>query len=142
MCLCRYVPWNFHEPQPGQYQFSEDHDVEYFIQLAHELGLLVILRPGPYICAEWDMVSVARLGSACLVCVTGVGWQAGTWGKVHYSSLNKYLIADNPGPVTVASTGIHYLKRCLGREEQVRGSGAGPPLGGHSHKSISSFVKK
>uniref|UniRef100_A0A3Q2KUG6 Beta-galactosidase n=1 Tax=Equus caballus TaxID=9796 RepID=A0A3Q2KUG6_HORSE len=50
-----YVPWNFHEPQPGQYQFSEDHDVEYFIQLAHELGLLVILRPGPYICAEWDM---------------------------------------------------------------------------------------
>uniref|UniRef100_A0A8C9DUR2 Beta-galactosidase n=1 Tax=Prolemur simus TaxID=1328070 RepID=A0A8C9DUR2_PROSS len=50
-----YVPWNFHEPQPGKYQFTEDHDVEYFIQLAHELGLLVILRPGPYICAEWDM---------------------------------------------------------------------------------------
>ncbi|XP_054451338.1 beta-galactosidase [Pteronotus mesoamericanus] len=50
-----YVPWNFHEPQPGQYQFSEDHDVEYFLQLAHELGLLVVLRPGPYICAEWDM---------------------------------------------------------------------------------------
>ncbi|XP_045713335.1 beta-galactosidase [Phyllostomus hastatus] len=50
-----YVPWNFHEPQPGQYQFSEDHDVERFIQLAHELELLVILRPGPYICAEWEM---------------------------------------------------------------------------------------
>uniref|UniRef100_A0A8C8U360 Galactosidase, beta 1 n=1 Tax=Peromyscus maniculatus bairdii TaxID=230844 RepID=A0A8C8U360_PERMB len=50
-----YVPWNFHEPQPGQYEFSGDHDVEYFIHLAHELGLLVILRPGPYICAEWDM---------------------------------------------------------------------------------------
>uniref|UniRef100_A0A8C6QET9 Beta-galactosidase n=4 Tax=Nannospalax galili TaxID=1026970 RepID=A0A8C6QET9_NANGA len=50
-----YIPWNFHEPQPGQYQFSGDHDVEYFIQLAHKLGLLVILRPGPYICAEWDM---------------------------------------------------------------------------------------
>ncbi|XP_029794639.1 beta-galactosidase [Suricata suricatta] len=50
-----YIPWNFHEPQPGQYQFSGEHDVEYFIKLAHELGLLVILRPGPYICAEWDM---------------------------------------------------------------------------------------
>ncbi|XP_014403867.1 PREDICTED: beta-galactosidase [Myotis brandtii] len=50
-----YVPWNFHEPQPGQYQFSEEHDVEHFIQLAHDLGLLVILRPGPYICAEWEM---------------------------------------------------------------------------------------
>ncbi|OWK02484.1 GLB1, partial [Cervus elaphus hippelaphus] len=50
-----YVAWNFHELQPGQYNFSGDHDVEHFIQLAHELGLLVILRPGPYICAEWDM---------------------------------------------------------------------------------------
>ncbi|XP_039109658.1 beta-galactosidase [Hyaena hyaena] len=50
-----YIPWNFHEPQPEQYQFSGEHDVEYFIKLAHELGLLVILRPGPYICAEWDM---------------------------------------------------------------------------------------
>ncbi|KAM9187502.1 beta-galactosidase isoform 3-T3 [Dugong dugon] len=50
-----YVPWNFHEPLPGQYQFSDDHDVEHFIQLAHEMELLVILRPGPYICAEWDM---------------------------------------------------------------------------------------
>lgn len=60
MCLGRYVAWNFHEPQPGQYEFTGDHDVEHFIQLAHELGLLVILRPGPYICAEWDMVSAAR----------------------------------------------------------------------------------
>lgn len=64
------MPWNFHEPRPGQYEFSGDHDVEYFIHLAHELGLLVILRPGPYICAEWDMVSVLTWGSACL---EGVG---------------------------------------------------------------------
>nr|XP_012624631.1 beta-galactosidase [Microcebus murinus] len=50
-----YVPWNFHEPQPEKYQFAGDHDVEHFIQLAQDVGLLVILRPGPYICAEWDM---------------------------------------------------------------------------------------
>lgn len=50
-----YVPWNFHELQPGKYQFSGDQDMEYFIRLAQELDLLVILRPGPYICAEWDM---------------------------------------------------------------------------------------
>lgn len=77
MCVClgRYVPWNFHEPQPGHYQFSEDHDVERFIQLAHELELLVILRPGPYICAEWEMVSTARR-----VHGTGVGQQAGAAG--------------------------------------------------------------
>ncbi|MCI4394758.1 hypothetical protein PGIGA_G00172300 [Pangasianodon gigas] len=50
-----YVPWNFHEPVPGLYDFSGDRDLEYFLQLCRDLGLLVILRPGPYICAEWDM---------------------------------------------------------------------------------------
>ncbi|XP_076003847.1 beta-galactosidase [Genypterus blacodes] len=50
-----YIPWNFHEPSPGQYNFSGDRDVEHFLQLAQDIGLLVILRPGPYICAEWDM---------------------------------------------------------------------------------------
>ncbi|KFQ52449.1 Beta-galactosidase, partial [Nestor notabilis] len=51
-----YVPWNYHEPQPGVYDFSGDKDLQYFLQLANDTGLLVILRAGPYICAEWDMV--------------------------------------------------------------------------------------
>lgn len=50
-----YVPWNFHEPKPGIYDFSGDHDIETFLKLANDVGLLVILRAGPYICAEWDM---------------------------------------------------------------------------------------
>ncbi|XP_040209272.1 beta-galactosidase [Rana temporaria] len=50
-----YVPWNFHEPRPGVFDFSGDHDIETFLKLANEIGLLVILRAGPYICAEWDM---------------------------------------------------------------------------------------
>ncbi|NP_001015958.1 beta-galactosidase precursor [Xenopus tropicalis] len=50
-----YVPWNFHETKPGVYNFSGDHDIESFLKLANEIGLLVILRAGPYICAEWDM---------------------------------------------------------------------------------------
>ncbi|XP_068102079.1 beta-galactosidase-1-like protein isoform X2 [Hyperolius riggenbachi] len=50
-----YVPWNFHEPQPGMYNFDGDRDLEHFLNLTVEVGLLVILRPGPYICAEWDM---------------------------------------------------------------------------------------
>ncbi|XP_023282864.1 beta-galactosidase [Seriola lalandi dorsalis] len=50
-----YIPWNFHEESPGRYSFSGDRDVEHFLQLAKDIGLLVILRPGPYICAEWDM---------------------------------------------------------------------------------------
>ncbi|XP_077381689.1 beta-galactosidase isoform X1 [Festucalex cinctus] len=50
-----YIPWNFHEDSPGRYDFSGDRDLEHFLQLAQDIGLLVILRPGPYICAEWDM---------------------------------------------------------------------------------------
>ncbi|KAF7217963.1 beta-galactosidase [Nothobranchius furzeri] len=50
-----YIPWNYHEESPGQYNFSGDRDVEYFLKLAQDIGLLVILRPGPYICGEWDM---------------------------------------------------------------------------------------
>ncbi|XP_076858236.1 beta-galactosidase-1-like protein isoform X2 [Brachyhypopomus gauderio] len=50
-----YVPWNFHEPVQGIYKFEGDRDLEYFLDLANQTGLLVILRPGPYICAEWDM---------------------------------------------------------------------------------------
>src|SRR5690625_3894070 len=50
-----YIPWNFHEPKKGEFNFSGLADIEKFIALAQELGLYVILRPSPYICAEWEM---------------------------------------------------------------------------------------
>uniref|UniRef100_A0A7N9AU33 Galactosidase, beta 1-like n=1 Tax=Mastacembelus armatus TaxID=205130 RepID=A0A7N9AU33_9TELE len=50
-----YVPWNFHEAVQGIYNFTGDRDLEHFLDLANQTGLLVILRPGPYICAEWEM---------------------------------------------------------------------------------------
>ncbi|XP_071949868.1 beta-galactosidase-like isoform X2 [Antedon mediterranea] len=53
--MCRYVPWNFHERTPGRYTFEDDADLVGFLQKANDTGLLVILRPGPYICADWEM---------------------------------------------------------------------------------------
>nr|XP_032818995.1 beta-galactosidase-like isoform X3 [Petromyzon marinus] len=50
-----YVPWNYHESKPGVFEFSGEKDLEEFIRTVNETGLLLILRPGPYICAEWDM---------------------------------------------------------------------------------------
>lgn len=50
-----YVFWNAHEPKPGTYDFSGSLDVGAFIRMAQEEGLYVILRPGPYSCAEWDL---------------------------------------------------------------------------------------
>ncbi len=49
-----YCAWNLHEPQEGVFDFSGRLDVLRFVELAEELGLYVILRPGPYICAEWE----------------------------------------------------------------------------------------
>ncbi|MCX6143105.1 MAG: beta-galactosidase, partial [Ignavibacteriales bacterium] len=53
--IATYVFWNFHEPLPGQFDFStENHDITSFIRMAKEEGLWVIVRPGPYACAEWE----------------------------------------------------------------------------------------
>ncbi len=52
--VCVYLFWNFQEPQPGQFNWSDRADAAAFCRLAQEEGLWVILRPGPYACAEWD----------------------------------------------------------------------------------------
>lgn len=52
--LSTYVFWNFHERQPGKFDFKGQADLARFIKTAQEEGLFVVLRPGPYVCAEWD----------------------------------------------------------------------------------------
>lgn len=49
-----YVPWNYHEAKEETYNFSDNHDLDFFLSQAQELGLYVLLRPSPYICAEWE----------------------------------------------------------------------------------------
>ncbi len=49
-----YVPWNLHEPSEGLFDFEGIADIEGFIKIAKDLDLFLILRPGPYICSEWD----------------------------------------------------------------------------------------
>ncbi|MFB0497705.1 beta-galactosidase [Mucilaginibacter sp. OAE612] len=49
-----YVFWNVHEPQKGHYDFTGNHDIAEFVKIAKEEGLWVILRPSPYVCAEWE----------------------------------------------------------------------------------------
>jgi beta-galactosidase len=49
-----YVFWNLHEPQKGKFDFTGNNDVAEFVKIAKEEGLWVILRPSPYVCAEWE----------------------------------------------------------------------------------------
>ena len=53
--LCIYAFWNFHEQQEGVFDFSGNADVAEFCRLAQKNGMYVIVRPGPYACAEWEM---------------------------------------------------------------------------------------
>ncbi|CEF68651.1 Glycoside hydrolase, family 35 and Galactose-binding domain-like and Glycoside hydrolase, catalytic domain and Glycoside hydrolase, superfamily domain and Beta-galactosidase 1-like family-containing protein [Strongyloides ratti] len=49
-----YIPWNYHNPFEGQYLFNGEYDFVKFIKMAQEEDLFVLLRAGPYICAEWE----------------------------------------------------------------------------------------
>jgi len=53
--VCAYLFWNLHEPKPGEFNWSGQADAAEFCRIAQEEGLWVILRPGPYACAEWEM---------------------------------------------------------------------------------------
>src|SRR6476469_4632876 len=48
------IPWNRHEMAEGQFDFAEEADLAAYLDLCAELGLYAIVRPGPYICAEWE----------------------------------------------------------------------------------------
>ncbi len=53
-CVETYCAWNMHEKHPGEFDFSGILDIGKFIKKAGELGLMAIVRPGPYICSEWE----------------------------------------------------------------------------------------
>ncbi len=53
--VCIYIFWNIHEQKEGQFDFTGQNDVAEFCRLAQKNGMYVIVRPGPYVCAEWEM---------------------------------------------------------------------------------------
>jgi len=53
--ITTYAFWNVHEPHPGAYDFTGQNDIAAFVRAAQAEGLNVILRPGPYVCAEWEL---------------------------------------------------------------------------------------
>ncbi len=53
--VCIYIFWNIHEQKEGQFDFTGQNDVAEFCRIAQRNGMYVIVRPGPYVCAEWEM---------------------------------------------------------------------------------------
>lgn len=52
--ICTYIFWNMHEPHPGEWNFSGNLDIAEFCRIGQQEGMWVIVRPGPYVCAEWE----------------------------------------------------------------------------------------
>ena len=84
-CLETYMCWNLHERKEGKYDFSGMLDFEEYIRLAQELGLYVIVRPGPYICSEWDN------GGLPSWLMTKPGLRARRMNKPYMDALTRYL---------------------------------------------------
>ena len=53
--VCIYIFWNIHEQQEGVFNFTDNQDIAEFCRVAQRNGMYVIVRPGPYVCAEWEM---------------------------------------------------------------------------------------
>lgn len=52
--ISAYIPWNWHEQEEGVYTWEGDHDLRKFLDICKKYNFYVALKPGPYICAEWD----------------------------------------------------------------------------------------
>ena len=55
--ICIYIFWNIHEQEEGKFDFTGQNDIAAFCRAAQKHGMYVIVRPGPYVCAEWEMAA-------------------------------------------------------------------------------------
>ncbi|MBN1943834.1 MAG: beta-galactosidase [Phycisphaerae bacterium] len=84
-CISTHIAWNLHEPEEGKWDFEGQKDVSHFVALAEELELYVILRPGPYIGADWDFGGLP----AWLAGKSGVSYRTNNAAFTHY--FDKYF---------------------------------------------------
>ncbi|MBC8102715.1 MAG: beta-galactosidase [Cytophagales bacterium] len=85
-----YVAWNLHEPTPGVFDWDGDRDLDAFITECERQGMYVIVRPGPYICAEWDYGGFP----AWLQTVPGIEFR--TMNAPYLAAVDRYFDAVTP----------------------------------------------
>ncbi len=111
--IATYVFWNYHETQKGRFDFkSQNRDVTKFIQLVKEEDMLLIFRPGPYSCGEWDMGGIPPY----LLSIPDIKLRCGDkrymqaverYIKKLASIIRPYLITDN-GPIIMLQIENEY----------------------------------
>ncbi|MET0322649.1 MAG: beta-galactosidase [Duganella sp.] len=99
--VCAYLFWNYHEWREGRYDWAGQRDAVEFCRLAQQEGLWVILRPGPYACAEWEM--------------GGLPW----WLLKHPG--DSFLRTRDEGYMAPARRWMKEVGRVLGRQQITHG---------------------
>ena len=107
-CVETYCAWNAHEKQPGVFDFAKNLDIAKFIEMAGEAGLMVIVRPGPYICSEWDF------GGLPWWLQREQGLEIRCMNPVYIRYFNRYLdrICDKIRPYLATNGGPVIMVQC------------------------------
>ena len=110
-----YVPWNWHEPVRGEFNWEGDRDLGQFLATAQKVGLLVVLRAGPYMCGEWCAHSVSRSscsrsGGGAKMHAAGAGSSAAC--RPGSSPTDRSRSAPTPSPTSATSTATGRRSCC------------------------------
>ncbi len=111
--IAAYVFWNYQEPVKGQFDFSNgNHNIAEFIRIAQQEGMWVILRPGPYVCAEWEFGGLPpyllQTPDIKVRCMDPRYMEAVTRYVQHLAAEVKSLLVTNGGPVVMMQIENEY----------------------------------
>ena len=108
-----YIFWNYHETSPGNFDFTTgNHNIAEFIRICKEEGMWVLLRPGPYVCAEWDFGGLPtwllKIPDIKVRCMDSRYMAAVTRYISHLSAEVRPLLCTNGGPILMSQIENEY----------------------------------
>jgi len=111
--IAAYVFWNYHESKPGVFDFKTDnHDIGEFIKVCQQEGMWVILRPGPYVCAEWDFGGIPsyllKIPDIKIRCMDPRYMAAAERYMTRLATIVKPLLCINGGPIVMVQVENEY----------------------------------
>ncbi|MBB6109842.1 beta-galactosidase [Mucilaginibacter lappiensis] len=111
--IAAYIFWNYHEATPGVFDFKTgNHDIAEFIRICKEEGMWVLLRPGPYVCAEWDFGGLPswllKIPDIKVRCMDPRYMSAVSRYVTHLAAEVKSLQCTNGGPIIMSQIENEY----------------------------------
>ena len=111
--IAAYIFWNYHETSPGKFDFkTANRDISRFIKIAQDEGMWVLLRPGPYVCAEWDFGGLPpyllKIPDIKVRCMDPRYMKAVERYINTFSKIVKPLLITNGGPILMVQIENEY----------------------------------